>query len=84
MKPYQVPFEKPTGSDAQMVSAYKAVHTWNIMEAPNDLEMIQSKTICRKCMLHTKVCRQFGHHLKRYEIDSHKAKPLKLKVKKNI
>ncbi|KAM8718018.1 hypothetical protein ACLKA7_004686 [Drosophila subpalustris] len=85
MQPYRVPFEKPTGSDAQMVLAYKAMHSWNVVEAPGDLEMIQSKTICRKCMLHTKVCRQYGHNLKNYEAQLHLAKKMRsgqTKVKK--
>lgn len=74
----------PCGSDIQMIRAYKKAHGWNVSEAPNDWEMIYSKTICRKCLLHRKVCRTFGHNLKRYEAELHSAKMMQQKFSQNF
>ncbi|XP_060666555.1 uncharacterized protein LOC132798635 [Drosophila nasuta] len=82
MQPRRVPFEVASLSDARMVEAYKKAHSWNSSEAANDLEMIKTKEICRKCLLHVKVCREFGKSLKQYEIEQYKAEKQKREDKK--
>ncbi|XP_064556327.1 uncharacterized protein LOC135440873 isoform X1 [Drosophila montana] len=69
MQPYRVPLATAAGSDAQMAMAYRKAHAWNVYEATYEMEMISTKTICRKCLLHVKVCRTYGHNLKKYETD---------------
>ncbi|XP_023165921.1 uncharacterized protein LOC111596092 [Drosophila hydei] len=69
MQPYRVPLSMSSGSDLRMAMAYRKAHAWNVIEATNEMEMISTKTICRKCLLHTKVCRTYGHNLKKYEMD---------------
>ena len=69
MQPYRVPLETTSGSDALMAAAYRKAHAWNVYEATYEMEMISTKTICRKCLLHTKVCRTYGHNLKKQETD---------------
>ncbi|KAH8378016.1 hypothetical protein KR093_008495, partial [Drosophila rubida] len=79
MEPRRVPFEVASLSDARMVEAYKKAHSWNTTEAANDLEMVRSKGICRKCLLHVKVCRTFGNNLKQYEAEQYQAEKQKRK-----
>lgn len=84
MQPHRVPHDIPSSSDIQMIRAYKMAHAWNISEAPNDWEMIYSKTICRKCLLHRKVCRTFGHNLRKYEAELQMAKVMKKEIEHNL
>lgn len=76
MQPQRVPYGMSSGNDIQMIRAYKIAHSWNVSEALNDWEMIYSKTICRKCLLHRKVCRTFGHNLRKYEAELQMAKEM--------
>lgn len=84
MQPHRVPHGTPSSSDIQMIRAYKKAHAWNVSEAPNDWEMIYSKTICRKCLLHRKVCRTFGHNLRKYEAELQIAKVMNKEIGHNM
>ncbi|XP_017849620.1 uncharacterized protein LOC108604594 [Drosophila busckii] len=69
LEPYRVPYEVSMGTEPRMVRAYKLAHTWNVYEASFDMLMIGSRNICRKCLLHTKVCHTIGFTLKQREAE---------------
>ncbi|EDW03300.1 uncharacterized protein LOC6561554 [Drosophila grimshawi] len=70
-QPVSVPFEMQTESDVQMLEAYKKAHLWDVYEVTKEMEMIDTKIICRKCLLHRGLCNTYGHNLKKYEAEQH-------------
>lgn len=71
MQPYRVPFTVSSGIEVRMASIYRNMHGWDKLEASNNMEMINSRTICRMCLMSTKVCRVYGANLKKYEMELH-------------
>lgn len=58
------PSEPLDETEARLIKVFKENHIINAPEASQDMEMIYTRSICKKCLLFRHVCQIIGNHVK--------------------
>lgn len=61
------PYSPLDDVELKLLKGFKNNHFIFAVEASQDMEMISSKQICKKCLLFNKFCQVIGEHVRVYD-----------------